>query len=73
MPRPKLPKTQKLSEITFVKLLQSERRELDRIHRERKRSKHPRRSRSAILREAWQFYLDHQLIAAHWDEDRKQA
>jgi len=58
MPRPKLPKNQKLSEITFVKLLLTERQALDRIHKARKRIKHPRRSRSAILREAFQMWLD---------------
>jgi len=58
MSRPKLPKSQKLTEITFIKLLPAERRALDRIHKQRKRIKHPRRSRSAILREAFQFWLE---------------
>ena len=58
MPRPKLPKSKKLSCIVFIKLLPAERRDLDRIHRARKRANHPRRSRSAILREAFTFWLE---------------
>lgn len=58
MPRPKLPKAEKLSEITFVKLLPAERKALDRIHKARARSKHPRSSRSAIMREAFQYWLE---------------
>lgn len=50
MPRPKLPKTQRLTEVTFVKFRKSERRRLDR------RSKRERKSRSAILRAGFLLY-----------------
>ncbi len=63
MPRPKLPKLQKLSEITFVKLLVSERRTLDRIHKNRVRGNHPRRSRSAIMREALVYWMQQQGLS----------
>ena len=58
MPRPRLPKAQKLSEIVFIKLRPAERRALDRIHVLRARAKHPQRSRSAIMREAFQCWLE---------------
>jgi len=60
MPRPRLPKTQKLSCITFTKLLPTERKALNRHHRARSRTKHPRASRSAILREAFLAWLANQ-------------
>ena len=71
MPRPKLQKSKKLSEITFIKLLPQERKALDKIHKKRSRSRHPRRSRSAIMRLAFLFWLDYQVLATHWEEDNE--
>lgn len=50
MPRPKLPKSQRLTEVTFVKFRKEERRRLDR------RSKLDKKSRSKILREGFLLY-----------------
>ncbi len=50
MPRPKLPKSQRLTEVTFVKMRKDERRRLNRM------SKRERKSRSKILREGFLLY-----------------
>ncbi|MGH9257018.1 MAG: ribbon-helix-helix protein, CopG family [Vicinamibacterales bacterium] len=58
MPRPRLPKSQRLTEVTFIKLRRAERRLLDQLSRREKRS------RSAIMRDAFTLY---QTQAARFD------
>jgi len=53
MPRPKLPKAQKLTEITFTKLRLTEKRALEKMSRARKRKRLPGWSGAAILREGF--------------------
>lgn len=63
MPRPKLPKSRRRTEVVFIKLLPAERRALERIHVARKRARpvelQLHSSRSAIMREAFVFWLEH--------------
>lgn len=58
MPRPTLPRAERLSEIIFVKLRRAERRKLIEITKQRRRAKAPASSMSAIMREAFLAWLN---------------